>query len=168
MPLRGSLRCPPGGGRAGSSPGAGETPRYNKIHISINNNLHETSSGPSEAEQKQILLQSFSPEQLSRAREECRLAEIPHTKENLEKILYRGEPKRELSWTEIEAMLQQKISSGGVAMIRQAFRAEEGGVVYFADHLPDHLKMLLQNICHKVMFEPEVEQAQDVRRLAWS
>ena len=141
-------------------------PPYNKIHISINNNVHsggeKMEAPPSEL---RALGNRFGEENLSLALSECRLAGIPETHENLEKILYRSQAAGGTSWAQIEKNLIQKISRGSLLMIEKSFLGDKNGVLFFADSLPEYLKELLRRESPDILFEPFSDTGE--RRMFW-
>ncbi len=163
----------PGAGRpvtpAGGTPPLGEggdsTPPYNQIHISINNHAD---SGGAQAESlkdggKQagkepsglaLLRERFGADSVRLALSECRLAGLPASAENVQKILYRGERPQGESWADVEEFLASRISPGSLEMIRESLLEERDGVLVFRDSLPEYLKQLLRHFDHKLFFEP--------------
>ncbi|MCR9144681.1 MAG: helix-turn-helix domain-containing protein [bacterium] len=188
VPPWGSARAAPGGARATlrgaegeSSEGQQDASQYNKIHISINNNVQEQAEGgarietpverPTEAktdgDRLAFFERRFGREMVDLAISECDLAGMPATAENIARILYRDAPKAGVSFRELARALQARISPGSFEMIESAFREEREGLLVFADSLPGHLRVLLQRMCDQVFFEPEREPAGS-RRDFWA
>lgn len=166
-PLRGDATA--AGGAVPDDPG------YNQIHININNNV-PTPTGPSAAagrsesdrQRMGVLERRFGREMVDLAISECELAGIPASPEQLEDILFQDRPKARITWADAERALQDKISPGSLEIIRRAFLAERDGLLIFADHVPGHLRMLLERVCGDVFFEPEAAGAgSSTRREFW-
>jgi hypothetical protein len=194
--FEGDSKAPPWGVRAVSAGGSGAPSRgvpgasaggeadasqYNKIHISINNNVQEHNKGGAAAEpppehHAQIeqdadriafFERRFGREMVDLAISECDLAGMPATAENIARLLYREAPRGGTSYAELARALQARISPGSFEMIEGAFREEREGLLVFADSLPGHLRVLLQRMCDQVFFEPEREPAA-TRRDFWA
>lgn len=145
-PLSPSRRIP-------SGDSSSESP-YNKIHISINNNVQDAAEGKSSLDLQDLKIQ-YGENEVQKAVNECRLSGMQLRKENLEKILYRNPPSGGVSWTELAVELNKKISRGSMVMIENAFLEEKGGMLFFSNQLPGHLKVLLEQVSGNVFFEPE-------------
>lgn len=170
------------GADSSATGGANETPQYNKIQISINNNVPENERGTSAGLPPTASTQATSDEDQSRlafferrfgremvdlAISECDLAGMPATAENIGKLLYRDRPQSRITFAELTRVLQARISPGSFQIIESAFREEREGLLVFADILPGHLRVLLQRMCDQVFFEPEREAAGN-RRDFWA
>lgn len=119
---------------------------YNQIHISINNHPEK---------EDQSLKDRFGEEAVKYARNECRLAGLPETYSELEKILSRSHGSNAMAWTEILDQLQGKISPGSYRLIEASYCGQEDGYIILADRLPEFLKRILMNISQNILFEPE-------------
>lgn len=163
---RGSSRHPDGGERAlpgglRDTPlrGHEEPPEYNKIHISINNNLTDGAEGPKkqtgqDTRRQDFLIKRFGKRNVDLAVSECELAGLQPTPENLEKLLYSGERQEYADWKAMENYLEDKISPGSLAMIRNALLEEGNGMIVFSDRVPQYLRTILTQLNQNVFFEP--------------
>ncbi|MCB1309416.1 MAG: helix-turn-helix domain-containing protein [Leptospiraceae bacterium] len=140
----------------GDAPGGAGRAGYNQIHVSIHNNVQKESD-ESEDPGLEFLRQRFGVDAVKRAGAECRLAGLPRSLENLEKILYRDRPGEQLSWSDLQYKLRGSISQSSMDIIGHAFLEERNGLFMFQDSLPDHLKILLERICPRLFFVPESE-----------
>ncbi|MDH5657106.1 MAG: helix-turn-helix domain-containing protein [Spirochaetia bacterium] len=141
-----------------SSRGLSEDPPYNKIQISINNNVQrpaEEKSMDTEKLSRTALKKQFGEHEFNLALSECRMTGIPETHESLEKILYRSRALRGTTWSQIEEHLSQKISSGSLQMIKNSFLGEKNGAFFISDSLPEYLKELLKREYTGILFEPD-------------
>ena len=124
------------------SPSSGD-PRYNQIHISIQNSTDRP------------------PESYARgpgweaARNECLLAGIPPTNENVQKILSREKGNGSMAWNQILESLKGRVSPGSIRLLAHCFRGEESGWIRLSDEVPEYLKTILQQISDQILFEPE-------------
>ena len=153
--------CVPGGAlgtAAGVVPG---TPRYNQIHISINNTQNpeaqNRASGKFEAgtpAELAGLKARHGHEAVRLALSECELSGLPPSAGNIQKILYRGDAPQGESWSDVEEFLASRISPGSLKMIRESLIEERDGVLVFQDSLPEYLKQLLRRFDHRLFFEP--------------
>lgn len=188
MPPWGTKAAPPGveletprGVPSEHSGGADDASQYNKIHISINNNVPEAAQGgakpeaaaehpgqsQNDIERLTFFERRFGREMVDLAISECDLAGMPATAENIARLLYRDTPRSETSFQELTEALQARISPGSLELIQNAFREEREGLLVFSDTIPGHLRVLLQRICDQVFFEPELESARN-RRDFWA
>ena len=156
------------GDRSGGSP---DDSGYNQIHININNHVprvKEQAADRSGSDRQRLgfLERRFGREMVDLAISECELAGIPATPEHLEKILFQDRPKARITWADAERALKDKISPGSLEIIRRAFLVERDGLLIFADHVPGHLRMLLERVCGDVFFEPP-GVGSDTRREFW-
>ena len=202
--FQGDAEMPPWGARKDSARGArepsrgpveavpgapGDAPQYNKIHISINNNVPSEAKGGApmtgakanaarageaidpaatgaDRERLAFFERRFGREMVDLAISECDLAGMPATAENIGRLLYRDVRSR-TSFRELTEALKARISPGSLGLIEQAFREEREGLLVFSDSLPGHLRVLLQRVCNKVFFEPEAEVVSN-RREFWA
>ena len=173
----------PVGVESGGGRGASGDPGYNKIQISINNNVHEktpevtrgsgaplsrtapevkgTSEETSGENSLDFLKRRFGERAVELAGSECRLAGISDNLHNIQKILYQNGTGHNDSWVEVKKNLSGRISPGSLELIEEAFVQEENGVLIFTDRLPEYLKELLKKICRRPFFEPDSPVLQD-------
>ena len=126
----------------GPSPAAPD-PRYNQIHISIQNSTERQPEQPARS-------QSWDA-----ARNECLLAGIPPTNENVQKILSREKGNGSMAWNQILRTLEGRVSPGSIRLLSNCYRGEDAGWIRLSDEVPEYLKTILQQISEQILFEPE-------------
>ncbi len=122
---------------------SGQSP-YNQIHISINNQADPVPSGGD----------------WEKARNECLMAGIPPTNENVQKILSREHGTGPMAWNQVLEKLQGRMSESSIHLLESCFRGESAGWIRLSDEVPEYLKTILLQICDQILFEPE--QTSDV------
>ena len=137
----------------------GETvPLNNQINISIDNNLvnkkNNLEKQKDEKEKINFFNRRFGLDTVSSAVSECRLGGIPINISNLEKILYQNIKKENLTWNKIKRELSKQISPNSLDIIYRSFIKQNGNFFIFSDELPEHLKMVLKQVCKDIIFEP--------------
>lgn len=151
-PLGGTTATPSGSrehtpaGAASEPHRSAEAPAYNQIHISIN---HQQ-----EAKKHSELIQRFGEKAVELARNECKLAGLPETDYEIEKILCRNDESNAMTWSEVLECIQDRISPGSFRLIQNSFQSEEDGLIIISDQLPGFLKRILHNITRNIFFEP--------------
>ncbi len=148
--------------------GATGDPGYNQIHISINNHVPTPQGAePSDGEnrrKKDFLTRRFGQHNVELAVSECKISGIVPTAEHLEEILYSGERNQSVTWNELEKYLTDKISPGSFGMIREAFREEKDGWLFFSAGLPMHLQNIVKQVHRNVFFEPALTETLSIKR----
>lgn len=135
----------PGRGGAATGGGVREEPPYNKIHISIINNVP--------GRQELLPLEKrFGTDTVRSAVQLCAQEGLDVTPANVEKILYRDRPGPEGSFSALEAELSRIVAPGSVEEIRRAYAGSRDGRPVFSDDLPDYLKALVEHISNGVTF----------------
>ncbi len=176
---REALRAPAAGYPGAPGEVAGDTaetsagtPQYNKIQISINNNVQESDTGKKDVEnlnsrQMDFLVRRFGKRNVDLAISECQLAGIPPQAENLKKLLYATESNHRKTWIEMEKYLTDKISPGSLAIIRESLIEERDGLIIFSDRVPQYLRQVIKQLNQNVFFEPALQEEQTTSRHFW-
>lgn len=113
------------------------------------------------------LIQQFGQSAVDLAASECELVGLPPDAERLERILAAPRPSVSITWKDAEDVLRDKISAGSLEIVRQAFLTERDGILIFTDEVPGHLRMLLERVCGRVLFEHESSTPTRTRRQYW-
>ena len=149
----------PGESREELLEGSQKSPPYNKINISINNQVPN--------QEKNIfreMREQYGDEKVDLAISECQLAGIKVNFQSLLKILKQKQGLKSSvcdsrdTWESLVRYLQGKISPTSLELIKQAKIDDKNGVFVFRSALPLHLKSLLEKICGQVIFEPDIER----------
>lgn len=123
----------------GTLRGAAEQGAYNQIHISIQNQSEPVPR----------------PGEWDKARNECLMAGIPPTNENVQKILSREQGTGPMAWNQVLDELRGKMSDGSLGLLQGCFLGEQNGWIRLSDEVPEYLKTILLQICDQILFEPE-------------
>lgn len=121
---------------------------YNQIHISIQNHAEvPTRQGPEQEPHSRAY---------EAARNECLMAGIPPTAQNVQKILSREQGGGSMAWNQVQDALQGRVSPGSLRLLNSCFLGEEGGWIRLSDEVPEYLKTILQQIYDQILFEPHI------------
>lgn len=158
-PLGGDAPIPRGS--AHETPGGFEKPtEYNQIKISINQNVHKEEKNIPEIQANNgqefpDLALRFGDQAVIQAIQECHLSDLPVVHSNIEKLLSHAESIS--SWSNILQELKHLVTPGSYELLKQGFKLEDDGVLFFSDCLPDHLRVMLNKTAGKMqlVFEPE-------------
>lgn len=156
----------PGGVAPAFSGDPESTPQYNKIHISINNNVQseeeggaqsqeakEQSTAAADRERIEFFERRFGREMVDLAISECELAGMPATADNVSRVLYQNSPKGEASIEELLQALRSRISPGSLQLIEEQFLETRAELLIFSSALPGHLQALLRRMSDQILFE---------------
>ncbi len=135
----------PAGGASAIRGGVPAEPPYNKIHISIINNVPGR-------QDLAPLEKRFGPDSVRDAVQMCTQEGIAVTPANVEKILYRDRQEPGDSFSVLETELARIVAPASLEEIRRAYAGSLQGRLVFSDDLPDYLKALVQHISTGVTF----------------
>lgn len=152
IPRRGSREDPregqqdgPGRGDGVRGGGVQREPPYNKIHISIINNVPG-------AQELAPLEKRFGSESVRDAVHLCTKEGLAVTPANVERILHRDRGGMDGSFSTLERELSKIVAPASLEEIRRAYAGASEGRPVFSDDLPDYLKALVQHISPDVTF----------------
>ncbi|MBU43606.1 MAG: hypothetical protein CMN76_10325 [Spirochaetaceae bacterium] len=138
----------PAGDQQAPQPATSAPPRaplaegpYNQIHISIQN---QTDAVPRQSDAS-----------WERARNECLMAGIPPTNENVQKILSREQGNGPMAWDQILSKLRGRMSESSLRLLEASYLGEQEGWIRLGDSVPEYLKTILLQISNQILFEPE-------------
>ena len=128
--------------------GKSEQVPYNQIHISINNQGEPVPTKGA----------------WEKARNECLMAGIPPTNENVQKILSREHGTGPMAWNQVLDKLRGRMSEGSIRLLAECYRGESDGWIRLSDEVPEYLKTILLQICDQILFEPGQEREVSTER----
>lgn len=165
-----------------SSPNPSWQPPYNQIQISINNNPTNNLNPnikirePSDLKYNKIdefsvdnleeLRRQFGSKNVDLAISEAKLAGLPITYANIEKIL-KSNYYSFISFEKILETLKDKVSENTFKIIKDSFLREENGFLIFSDSLPIYIKNILYKISENILFEPIGHSTNFVFKNSW-
>lgn len=165
-----------------SPPNSSWQPPYNQIQISINNsptnNLNPNIKIKEPLDTKRNKTDDFSVDNFEELRRqfgsknvdlaisEAKLAGLPITYANVEKIL-KSNHYSFISFEKILEILKDKVSENTFKIIKDSFLREENGFLIFSDSLPIYIKNILYKISENILFEPTDYSANFAFKNSW-
>lgn len=150
-------------------------PPYNQIHISINNNQSTEGTRKSNIEAKGPstfkdeffeLKKLYGSKNVELAISEAKLADLPITYANIEKIL-RSDTTYVSNYKKLIETLKSKVSPSTLSAIQKAYLREESGFLVFSDSLPLYIRNILYKLSDNILFEPSQSSTNLVSRNDW-
>lgn len=158
--------------RSAPKEGHPSTPPYNEIHISINqgvprNPVFKKKKEKANTDPLKELKKIYGEKEVEKAIYESRIAGLPVTPETIEKILKGKVLSAGENLEELLSLLENKISTTSLHMIKKSFLRQENGYLVFSEELPLYLKTILLKFSERILFEADRNNTNFVLREEW-